>query len=98
MNIDEVIKEFREKNSQYIKTVSVGQYNSEGVNIGFKTSEEVVEDWLRSTLESYGKKIEGKVVIWKDGSYRYFPEGVTWEYEADEDWLTTIPLSSLLED
>jgi hypothetical protein len=32
------------------------------------------------------------IVVWKDGSYK-FVEGVTWEYEDDETWLTTIKLS-----
>ena len=32
-----------------------------------------------------------KVVVWKDGSYRFF-DGPTWEYENDPDWLVTITL------
>ena len=33
-----------------------------------------------------------KIVIWKDGSYKIILEGLTWEYENDIDWLTTITL------
>lgn len=31
-----------------------------------------------------------KVVVWKDGSYIF--ADITWEYENDSDWLTTIDL------
>lgn len=31
-----------------------------------------------------------KLVSWKDGFKKYVPDGITWEYEADEDWESTI--------
>jgi len=31
-----------------------------------------------------------KIVVWNDGSYRFFINEPTWEYENDEDWLVTI--------
>lgn len=34
-------------------------------------------------------KEETKIVVWKDGTYKV-TEGQTWEYENDENWLTTI--------
>lgn len=36
-----------------------------------------------------------KIVIWKDGSYKFINDGITWEYENDTDWLTTISLADL---
>lgn len=33
-----------------------------------------------------------KIVVWKDGSYRVFENGITYEYENDDDWLVTISL------
>lgn len=35
---------------------------------------------------------KAKVVVWKDGSHKVIEDGVTFEYENDDDWLTTIPL------
>ncbi len=35
---------------------------------------------------------KGKIVVWKDGSYKKVTDGITWEYENDKDYLTTIPL------
>ena len=34
-----------------------------------------------------------RLVVWKDGSHRYFKDGVTYEYENDPDWLVTISLT-----
>jgi len=33
-----------------------------------------------------------KIVVWKDGSYKFIDDGVTWEYEQDKDWLVTIKI------
>lgn len=38
-----------------------------------------------------------KVVVWKDGSYKFIESGVTWEYEADADFLCVIDLKNLKE-
>jgi hypothetical protein len=56
---------------------------------------------LRAEVESLGK-----IVIWQDEKYikdtggkevyKYVPNGITWEYENDEDWLMTIDLSVLI--
>lgn len=37
----------------------------------------------------------GKIVVWTDGSWKYFSEGITWEYENDPDWLATIALKEV---
>lgn len=37
-----------------------------------------------------------KIVIWKDGSYKVISDGITWEFEQEKDWLTTIPLQEIL--
>lgn len=34
----------------------------------------------------------GKIVIYKDGSHFYMEDGLTWEFENDEDWLATIDI------
>ncbi len=33
-----------------------------------------------------------KVVVYKDGTYKFVENGITWEYENDPDWLVTIEL------
>ena len=38
---------------------------------------------------------EKSIVVWKDGSYKLVNSNESWEYENDEDWLTTITISSL---
>lgn len=37
----------------------------------------------------------GKIVVWKDGTYIYVKNGITWEYENDPDWLLTIDISEV---
>lgn len=32
---------------------------------------------------------QSKTVFWKDGTFLIVPDGVTWEYEDDEDWERT---------
>jgi hypothetical protein len=39
--------------------------------------------------------MQGKITVWKDGSYVYEKPGVHSYYENDEDWLTTIYLAAL---
>lgn len=36
--------------------------------------------------------MKSKIVVWKDGSYKHILDGVTFEYEEDQNWLATIPL------
>lgn len=38
------------------------------------------------------KLITPKIVVWKDGSSKIIFDGITHEYENDNDWLTTISL------
>lgn len=33
-----------------------------------------------------------KIVVYKNGNYIVSTTGITWEYENDSDWLTTIDL------
>lgn len=33
-----------------------------------------------------------KIVVWQDGSYLIVNDEISWEFEADKDWLTTISL------
>ncbi len=37
-----------------------------------------------------------KIVIWKDGTYKLIEDGITHEFENDENWLTTISLEKYL--
>lgn len=36
--------------ARYIRNISVGQYNNNGVNIGFKPSKDVIKDFIRKEL------------------------------------------------
>lgn len=36
---------------------------------------------------------KGKIVVYKDGSYHYHEDGITWEFEADPGYLVTIDVS-----
>ena len=62
----------------------------------FDKLEDVLEQLTKNRHISYDlkksldKKKPPKIVIWKDGTYKYVRNGITWEYEADEDWLATI--------
>ena len=49
--IKAVIKEFDEKFSSYFKIISVGQYDSNGVNIGFKSPKDLSKAFLKSKLQ-----------------------------------------------
>lgn len=49
----------------------------------------------RGTSVSEGGEVKGKVVVYCDGSYKYIPDGITWEYESDDEYLTTINLECL---
>lgn len=40
--------------------------------------------------------METKIVIYKDGSYKIVKDGMTWEYENDKDWFSTIKLEHIL--
>lgn len=31
-----------------------------------------------------------KIIVWKNGDYKFVPANSTWEYENDPDWLVTI--------
>ncbi len=39
---------------------------------------------------------DAKIVVWKDGTWEYVQNGVTFEYENDPDWLCTIPLQNVI--
>lgn len=40
---------------------------------------------------------KGKIVVWKDGTYKYISNGITWEYENDPEWFVTIDCSEINE-
>lgn len=40
-----------EKFSDYIKDISVGQYDENGVNIGFKQSKDVIKDFIHKLIQ-----------------------------------------------
>lgn len=44
---------------------------------------------LNKAIKAYNPKI----VVYKDGSYKIVKSGITWEYENDKDWFTTISLN-----
>lgn len=49
---------------------------------------EAVDDILKYVKQIINPK--QKTVVFKDGTYLYVADGVTWEYENDENWLLTI--------
>lgn len=52
------IEEFQKNFSSYIKTVSIGQYNDAGVNIGFLSAEEVIKHFVSNILTQKDQEIE----------------------------------------
>ena len=62
MNIQEFIKakeeEFDEKYLSYIQEISIGQYDENGVNIGFLPSEKVIKNFISQSLLEYNEKIK----------------------------------------
>jgi len=55
-----------------------------------------VEGGASSYVEPAIKELElrqGRIVIWKDGTWAYFQDSITWEFEADKEYLLTIDLS-----
>lgn len=41
--------------------------------------------------------MKGKIIIYKDGSHHYHEDGITREFENDENYLCTIDLSKLVD-
>lgn len=62
--IDEQMKEFDKKFSKYIKTVSIGQYDNSGVNVGFLAAKDVILKWhtdvTRKLIEAVGEELIGE--------------------------------------
>lgn len=42
------------------------------------------------------EKSKAKIVYWKDGSYLIVEDGITWEYDNDENWLKTLSLFDVI--
>lgn len=38
------------------------------------------------------KDQQSKLVVWKDGTHKVIEDGITWEFEQDENWLVTIDI------
>jgi len=58
MNIQKILDEFDEKYIDYIKPISVGQYNDNGVNIGFIEANEFIKAFLKQSLEKQDADFE----------------------------------------
>lgn len=39
------------------------------------------------------KESVSKIVVWKDGTYKIIEDGITHEFENDDNWLTTIAMT-----
>ena len=48
------------------------------------------------TRLSKQNNMKGKIVIWKDGTWLYIENGITWEFENDKNWWFTIDLENNL--
>ncbi len=66
---EEIVKEFDEKFSDYIRPISIGQYNNEGVNTGFLSSVQVIKSFIlqlrsddRKALIEEVEKLEKKKI------------------------------------
>ena len=61
-NIKNFIKakeeEFDEKYLSYIQEISIGQYDENGVNIGFLPSEKVIKNFISQSILEYNEKIK----------------------------------------
>lgn len=86
MNTDR-IKEIQQETA-YPKSVSVQQAL-------LKVWNETAQEQLRIGAVNLNYMNEKSIVVWKDGSYKLVNSNESWEYENDEDWLTTITISSL---
>ena len=64
----------------------------------FYFSDYLSQDEVREDLNNFINEIaqECKIVIYKDGSYKIVEDGITWEYENDEDWLSSINLINII--
>ena len=50
-------KRFEESYSRHIKTVSIGQYDKNGVNIGYLPAKDVIKDFIRNLLADARKEV-----------------------------------------
>lgn len=77
-------EEFEEKFSDYIKVISIGQYNDKGVNIGFLSVHEVIKSFIRQLLANQRKEIVEECInliaihTEKDGSWCDTGEDMDW--------------------
>lgn len=61
--LKKVKKEFEKKLKEYIRDVSIGQYNDKGVNIGYKKADDIVWSFIEkvySQAHEEGKREERK--------------------------------------
>jgi len=57
--IKERAEEFEKKHSDNIKDISIGQYNDKGVNIGFKSAEEVIKSHISHSHKAVLESVRG---------------------------------------
>jgi len=64
------MKEFDKKFSKYIKTVSIGQYDNSGVNVGFLAAKDVILKWhtdvTRKLIEAVGEELIEQTLSYED--------------------------------
>jgi len=57
--VEEKIVEFKRNYTEYIELVSIGQYDNNSVNIGYKSARELMCDWIEEALTTaYNKGVE----------------------------------------
>lgn len=61
MDIYKKIKQFRELFYIYFEDRNIGQYDDNGVNIGFKKPVDLVQEWLYLTLKEFQDKHEEEI-------------------------------------
>jgi hypothetical protein len=78
------------KESQLLDLVF--KYKSEHGLTAKDVDNEGLLNFLRWLIDSKKNK---SIIVWEDGSYKEVENKSCWEFESDENWLTTIPINVL---
>lgn len=63
MNNKQWEDEFDEKFTDYLKPISIGQYDKKGANIGFLNSKEVIKNFISALLEKREAEIRKETIL-----------------------------------
>lgn len=60
---EQILYDVVEKFGSYLKNISIGQYNENGVNIGWKQPEQVIAEYILSLVIKERKEAESRAVV-----------------------------------